>query len=60
MHFSRAHFINNRVRLQKIYAISSSVNLTNILLAIFIQVMFGSVCKTPTNFGGKLPKLRHR
>ena len=58
--FSRVHFINNRVRLRKIYAISSSVNLTNLLLAIFIQVMFGSVSKTPTNFGGKLPKLRHR
>ena len=41
-------------------AISCSVNLTNLLLAIFIQAMFGSICKTPTNFGGKLPKLRHR
>ena len=40
-------------------AISCSVNLTNLLLAIFIQAMFGSICKTPTNFGGKLPKLRH-
>ena len=26
--------------------------LTNLLLAIFIQAMFGGVCKTPTNFGG--------